>query len=193
MSDQPSDPHEGFNPATLVADSPAGTVVYGFSWDEDPDNPEAGEVLNIDFIIRESTSTLEQMMHEPDLEIKAGLLEENGVLLAMVLFSFNPKLAVYRTFWNYYDGMESEDAPGTEADHAFDLMATNTPINYLFVGDSKDFEYQLQADHGLQTFFVDARDTARGMPPWTPEAFHEERRRLEADIPDPMFLWKEMG
>jgi hypothetical protein len=182
----PAEPgsRDPFDPRKLVADSPSGSVVYGFSFDPD---------LQIDFLIREQTSVINQMMLEPRLDTRAGALLQNDVLIGVVLFTFNRHLAVYRTFWNYHEEPVATEDPHHPQQNTFDLMTTRTDINYFFVGDTGEFEYQLRAPHRLQGFFAELRDKARSMKPWTREQFVEEKRAITEAVPDPMRMWKDMS
>lgn len=181
MSQAPNgSPDSVLDPVQIVAHAPVGSVVYGFA-EEEPG------IWHTDFIIRERTDVLYQMMLEPRLEVKAGAVESNGVALVLVLFTFNPKLAVYLTWWNLH-------APVTGPDdlHPFEAMVRDEPIHFWFVGDGETCDYQLQSRHPLQPFFREMRSQLGQLPPWSPGDFAREKADLLTDLPDPMLLWKQM-
>jgi hypothetical protein len=185
MPDPPSPPPEpqhALDPAQMVAKLPIGSVVYGFAEEEEG-------VWHTDFFVRERSDVLYQMALEPRLDMKVGAVESNGVLLVLLLFTFNPKLGVYVTWWNIHS---PTNGPGDL--HPFDAMERHEqPINFWFVGDSGTTEYQLQSRHRLQVFFREIRKQAEPYPAWTPEQFAREKADVAKDLPDdPMVLWKQM-
>lgn len=174
-------PQHALDPAKMVADLPNGSVVYGFAEEEEG-------VWHTDFFVRERSDVLYQMALEPRLEMKAGAIESNGVLLVLLLFTFNPKLGIYLSWWNVHSPVSGPDDL-----HPFDAMQRHEPINFWFVGDSRTTEYQLKVPHRLQVFFREMKSQAAPYPAWTPEKFAKEKAELMQDLPDdPMLLWKQM-
>lgn len=180
-SPSPEHGKNDLDPARMVSDLPVGSVVYGFA-EEEPG------VWHTDLFIRERSDVLYQMSLEPRLEMKVGAIESNGVLIVLLLFTFNPKLAVYVTWWNMHTPVSGPDDL-----HPFEAMQRHEPLNFWFVGDSGTTEYQIQAPHRLQVFFREIRQQVKDAPPWTPEQFIAEKNDLMKDLPDdPMRLWKQM-
>jgi hypothetical protein len=160
----------------MTAQMEPGSVLYGFA---------AGEDLQIEVLIRETSEEILRTGPKPEIEIRSGLLQQEKVWVTVVLFQLRSGGPVYVSWWNYHHPAEDPEA-GSIFDH---MAAGNHEILLKLVGDKGSVERLLPFTHPLSTFFRQAQRRLATQPPWSMEEFMEAIQVVRETYESPQALW----
>jgi len=169
------------DPTEFMRETDPGTVIYGFAAD--------GDDLHIELLVRETSDEIARIPAAPEIQIRAGFREIEGVFVVAVLFRFRSDGPVRVSFWNYHAPVE-DPADGNLFDH---LAGSGTELIVKLFGDSGRVERLLPFQHPLGTFFRQAIRRIAQLPAWDDDAFREAVWALLDECPEPLALWESMG
>jgi len=170
------------DPTQFMAATEPGTVIYGFAAD--------GGDLHIELLVRESSLEIARIPEAPEIQIRAGFREIEGVFVVVVLFRFRPDGPVRLSLWNYHAPL-ADPADGNLFAHL--ACAEGGELILKWFGDSGRVERLLTLRHPLRTFFTQAIRRIDRLPPWGDEAFRDALHVLFDEHPAPESLWESMG
>ncbi len=171
----------GFSdPIDYLADADPGTVLYAFANDED---------LWIEYLIRETNDVIAQIQEHPELQIRAGTIEEGGVHVVVVALGFAGGRFIFPSFWNYFNEPSNPD-DGNIFDHMAD---GDNEIAVKFVGDRGKVRGVIPIRHPLGGFFQKARANIQKMVPWHEEDFRAAVWSVMEECGTPTEIWNKLG
>jgi|GEM_PF-1812588 len=171
---QPDDPEE------FISTAPCGTVIYGFSEEEGK--------MYIDFLVREKDAVILEMPKDPAVEIRAGAVLQDGILVVAVMARFTKKGPVYETFWNYY-----RTEPRSPHGNIFEHMCEEPLLAFHFYGDEGKLADVIQVKNSMRPFFSDILQQIPSLRPWTLQEFENAKHALIEAFPSVNDLWNALG
>ncbi len=173
----PSEPDPN-DPTQFMPEMPTGTLIYGYAMDE--------EGPYIEILIRETSANIARYKSAPDLQIRAGIILKNDIPVVVVLFSFNPDIAIYPSFWNFHHSAQSQ-----EDGHLFDHLAHSTrELAFKIFGDSGNVEFLFPVKHPLSSFFETLSASLPQFDAWSENDFQFAVHQIYQDHPTPESLWE---
>lgn len=167
------------DPVEYIRNAPIGTVIHGFSTEQ--------EKIFIDFFIREASSVLNALSERPALEIRAGAVLEEEVLVLITLFRLEKDGPIYEVFWNYY----RQDYQASEGNF-FEHMCAEPLLALNFFGDSGEVENVVEVSNSLRPFFREMIQQVVALKPWTLAEFDKAKEAITANYSTPQELWEVM-
>ncbi len=160
--------------AQFIKSAPAGTMAY------------ARQQTALDapwmtgFLISEQKWRVQGLGQNPDIELRCGAFEQDGVLLVVALMQVSGEL--YETWFNYYqtDGGEKYFRDLIEQPAITFAFFAPDPIRVIAV-----------ANH-LGDFFAQAQARATALKPWSMRDFDAAREKIYQRFPTVSKLWKEV-
>lgn len=168
------------DPEDFIRASPRGTVIYGFSQEE-------GKTY-IDFLVRESNGGISEIPKNPAVEVRAGAVIEEGILIVTVLIRFAPEGPIYETFWNYHR-VDYRAAEG----NIFEHMCAEENLTFHFYNDEGEVADVIQVSNSMRPFFSDIVQQVVALRPWTLEEFDRAKQAVVAAYPTASALWDALG
>jgi len=133
------------------------------------------------FLISEHDWRVNGLGQKPDIVLRAGAFEQDGVLLVAVLMKVSGEL--YESWFNYYQ--TSEIGP----QYFRDLIEQPT-ITFAFF--TPEPTRVLAIANNLGAFFTQAQARAAALKPWSMRQFDAAREKIYQRFPTVARLWKEV-
>lgn len=171
---QPDDPEE------FIRNSPCGTVIYGFAEEE-------GDMY-IDFLVREKNDVILELPKDPAVEIRAGAVLQDGVLVVAVMARFTKDGPVYETFWNYHRA-----EPNSPHGNIFEHMCDEPVLAFHFYDDEGKLADVIQVKNSMRPFFADILQQIPSLRPWTLQEFEDAKQAVTEVFPSINNLWEALG
>lgn len=167
------------DPLTLLARLPAGSALFVRE-----ELPKEG--WEIAWLIREDSSRLAKLGPGPEVEFRAGVLEEEPVVLVPVLVRVGPPAeeSVYETWVNQY----AEDGGVLET------LADQSRLAVHLYGEDCQHVCTLAVSNLLQPFARHALSRiAATADPWTMQQFDRARDKVYGRYPRVWDLWQTLA
>jgi hypothetical protein len=167
------------DPLTLLARLPPGSALFvreqlpTGSWE-------------IAWLIREESTRLAQLGPGPEIEFRAGVLEEESVVLVPVLVCVGPpaRESVYETWINQYD----------EEGGVLETLADQRRLAVRLYGDDCQHVCTLAISNQLQPFARHALGRIAALAdPWTMPQFDRARDMVYRRYPSVWDLWQALA
>lgn len=161
--------------AKWIKDSEPGTMAYAMQQTA-ADGPWA-----IGFLVREQAWRVKGLGQNPDVELRCGAFEQDGVLLVVVLAKISGEL--YESWFNYHQ-------TSNLGDQYFRAMLEQPALTFTFF--TPEPAKRIQINNRTGAFFTQALERAAQLPPWSMRDFDAARDKVYARYPTISKLWKEV-
>ena len=140
--------------------------------------------LGVAFMLREETARI-AALQDPEIELRAGVLEQDGVLLIPVLLRVGKEVQenIWETWWNFY----ASDLPPKFKD-----LSRQDELFIFFYGDSGNRERTIKCRNSWKDFFKQAYQLCVVHPSWSMSDYDNAREKIYARHPTVMDLWRSM-
>lgn len=140
------------------------------------------------WLVREETGRIEGLGPHPEIEFRAGAIEQDGILLLPILLRVGPFTAdsVYETWMNAHQ-------PERAGQLAIGDLAIQPRLVVHLYGDDCRLVRSLRVGNHLQVWARKALSRVTTDPPWTMSAFDEAREQIYARYTRVVDLWNGMG
>jgi hypothetical protein len=168
------------NALDVLRQMPPGTALYA------REHVDAG-AWETAWLIREETARIARLGKQPDVELRTGVIEQNGILLIPVLLSIGPTSpeAVFETWINAYQAR-------AKAASLEDLAIQPRIIVHLY-GNGCRLERSLTVSNQLQVFARETLARLKVTEPWDMGEFDAARKRLYTSYLHVFDLWKALA
>lgn len=130
-------------------------------------------------LVRETLKAVERLGEHPIIELRAGLLLEQQVLLAIVMLRING--TYYETWWNYHQ-------PAGRVE--FDDMSKQELLPILFF--TPELARSIAIRNSLAPFFQAAVEELAKTTAWSMSEFDEARQRIFDRFPTETKMWNHL-
>jgi hypothetical protein len=137
-----------------------------------------------DFYVREDSNTIKTSLRNPQIRIRAGLIEQDNISLIPVMFWLgkHPN-QLFETWWNYH-------ATADFGKKCMETMAEQTNIAFHLYGDKGLLDKSILLPRNpLQEFFKQSLEKLKNTPEWSMDEFDNARDKIYQEY-QPMDLWE---
>jgi hypothetical protein len=161
--------------ANWIKNAEPGTMAYAMQQTA-VDGP-----WQIGFLIREQKWRVQGLGQNPDVELRCGVFEQDGVLLVVVLAKISGEL--YETWFNYHQTSDLGDP-------YFRAMIDQPTLTIAFF--TPDPTKMIAINNRTGNLFVQALEKVQALRPWSMHQFDTARDKVYTHYPTVAKLWKEI-
>jgi hypothetical protein len=161
--------------ATWMKSAEPGTMAYAMQ------QTAVTGPWTIGFLVREQLWRVQGLGRNPEVELRCGVFEQDGVLLIVMLAKISGEL--YETWFNYHQA-------GNRGEQYFRAVIEQPALTFTFF--TPEPTRMIQINNRFGEFFAQALERIARLKPWSMREFDEARAQVYARYPTVAKLWKEI-